>query len=46
MAGITRNPTALGPWDTLYDSDFPGSHAATKVEGALMDGGHFPSQAN
>lgn len=46
MAGITRNPTALGPWDTLYDSDFPKSHAATKVEGALMDGGHFPSQAN
>jgi hypothetical protein len=40
-APITRKPTALGPWEVFYDSDFP-VHKATDVTGAMMEGGSYP----
>ena len=44
-AEITRNPTHLGDWKVMFDSNFPGKEM-TSLGGNMMDGESYPMEAN
>ena len=44
-AEITRNPTHLGEWEVMFDSNFPVGEI-TSLGGNMMDGESYPMEAN
>ncbi len=45
-ADITRNPTNLGEWKVMFDSEFPVKNGITEVGGNMMKGEDYPMEAN